>query len=33
MTTDTETLVRRAYHLGEGNTLDPQGLSCSPRTA
>ena len=34
MTTDTETLVRRAYHFAEGNVLDMPGLSspCLPRT-
>jgi hypothetical protein len=34
MTTDTEALVRRAYHLAEGDALDAQGSSIySPRTA
>jgi predicted ester cyclase len=27
MTTDAEALVRRAYHLGEGATLDPQAFA------
>jgi len=27
MTTDAEALVRHAYHLGEGRTLDPQGFA------
>ena len=26
MTTDTEALVRRAYHLAEGDVLDAQGF-------
>ena len=26
MTTDAETLVRRAYHLAEGNVMDVQGF-------
>ena len=26
MTTDTEALVRRAYHLAEGDVLDVQGF-------
>jgi hypothetical protein len=26
MTTDTEALVRRAYHLAEGNVMDVQGF-------
>jgi hypothetical protein len=32
MTTDTEALVRPAYHLAEGDALHAQGSSiCSPR--
>jgi hypothetical protein len=27
MTTDAETLVRRAYHAAEGNVMDVQALS------
>jgi hypothetical protein len=27
MTTDTEALVRRAYHCAEGNVLDVQGFT------
>jgi len=26
VTTDTEALVRRAYHAGEGDVLDAQGF-------
>jgi len=26
MTTDAETVVRRAYHLAEGNVMDVQGF-------
>jgi hypothetical protein len=33
MTTDTEALVRRAYHFAEGAVLDVRGSpACSPRT-
>jgi hypothetical protein len=33
VTTDTEALVRRAYHLAEGDVLDVRGSSiCSLRT-
>ncbi len=28
MTTGTEALVRRAYHLAEGDVLDVQGFNC-----
>ena len=27
MTTDTEALVRRAYHVAEGDVLDAQGFA------